>query len=302
MTSTSAQVDSATGKRTVRHTVPRSTHWRRRTLTALAYGAVLTMLAYALLPILWMLSTALKPDSEVRTSDPSFIPTSLDWSHFELVLTESNFLLYARNSLLVASTVTLATLVVAMMAGYAVSRFQQKRAISAAGFGLVVGQLVPTVLLIVPLYLTMQNLNLLGSFWSLILTYTTFTVPLSALMLKSFFDQVPIEVEEAAEIDGCPAWQVVWRVVLPLSTPGLMTTALYAFVQAWNEFLFAYTFITNDAQYLLTPGMSTFIGRWTIDWGALMAAAFLGLLPVTLAYLYLQRYLISGISTGAAKG
>lgn len=302
MASIWARDDRATTQTTFYKPASRAIHWRRRAATALAYLAILMMLAYALLPIAWMLSTALKPDSEVRTSDPRFIPTTLDWSHFDLVLTGSNFLRYARNSLLVASTVTLATLVVAMMAGYAVSRFQQKRAISAAGFGLVVGQLVPTVLLIVPLYLTMQNLNLLGSFWSLITTYTTFTVPLSALMLKSFFDQVPIEVEEAAEIDGCPAWQVVWRVVLPLATPGLMTTALYAFVQAWNEFLFAYTFITDDEKYLLTPGMSTFIGRWTIDWGALMAAAFLGLLPVTLAYLYLQRYLISGLSTGATKG
>jgi multiple sugar transport system permease protein/raffinose/stachyose/melibiose transport system permease protein len=283
-------------------TIPRAAQWRRRTATTLAYLSIVTMLAYALLPILWMLSTALKPNDEVRTSDPTFVPTTLDWSHFDQVLTGSNFLLYARNSLIVASTVTLATLLVAMLAGYAVSRFQNRRLIRVAGYGLIIGQLVPTVLLIVPLYLTMQNLNLLGSFWSLILTYTTFTVPLSTLMLKSFFDQVPIEVEEAAEIDGCPAWQVVWRVVLPLAVPGLMTTALYAFVQAWNEFLFAYTFITDDERYLLTPGLSTFIGRWTVDWGGIMAAAFLGLLPVTFAYLYLQRYLISGLSTGATKG
>ncbi len=121
-------------------------------------------------------------------------------------------------------------------------------------------------------------------------------------MLKGFFDQVPNEVEEAAELDGCPSWQVVWRIALPLAVPGLMTTALYAFVQSWNEFLFGYTFISQDDRRTLTPGLADFIGLWTVDWGALMAAASLAVLPVTIAYLYLQRYLISGIATGATKG
>jgi multiple sugar transport system permease protein/raffinose/stachyose/melibiose transport system permease protein len=217
-------------------------------------------------------------------------------------LWESNFLVYVRNSLLVATTVTAATLVVSTLAGYAFSRFQRLPGITAAGVGMILGQLVPGVLLVVPLYITMKNLGLLDSLWSLILTYTTFSVPLSTLMLKGFFDQVPTEVEEAAELDGCPSWQVVWRIALPLAVPGLMTTALYAFVQSWNEFLFGYTFISQDDRRTLTPGLADFIGLWTVDWGALMAAASLAVLPVTIAYLYLQRYLISGIATGATKG
>lgn len=275
---------------------------RRGWSVFLAYACVAVLLAYALFPVVWMVSTAVKPTPEIRTANPTFIPTRLTDEHFALVLRESNFLVYVRNSLLVATTVTAATLVVSSLAGYALSRFQRLPGITAAGFGMIVAQLVPGVLLVVPLYITMKNLGLLDSLWSLILTYTTFSVPLSTLMLKGFFDQVPTEVEEAAELDGCPSWQVVWRIALPLAVPGLMTTALYAFVQSWNEFLFGYTFISQDERRTLTPGLADFIGIWTVDWGALMAAASLAVLPVTVAYLYLQRYLISGIATGATKG
>jgi multiple sugar transport system permease protein len=275
---------------------------RRGWPVMLAYASVAVLLAYALFPVLWMVSTAVKPTTEIRTPDPTFIPTQLTAEHFALVLWESNFLVYVRNSLLVATSVTAATLVVSTLAGYAFSRFQRLPGITAAGVGMILGQLVPGVLLVVPLYITMKNLGLLDSLWSLILTYTTFSVPLSTLMLKGFFDQVPTEVEEAAELDGCPSWQVVWRIALPLAVPGLMTTALYAFVQSWNEFLFGYTFISQDERRTLTPGLADFIGIWTVDWGALMAAASLAVLPVTIAYLYLQRFLISGIATGATKG
>jgi multiple sugar transport system permease protein len=275
---------------------------RRSWPVILAYACVAVLLAYALFPVLWMVSTAVKPTPEIRTPDPTFIPSRLTDEHFALVLQESNFLVYVRNSLLVATSVTAATLVVSTLAGYAFSRFQRLPGITAAGVGMILGQLVPGVLLVVPLYITMNNLGLLDSLWSLVLTYTTFSVPLSTLMLKGFFDQVPTEVEEAAELDGCPSWQVVWRIALPLAVPGLMTTALYAFVQSWNEFLFGYTFISQDERRTLTPGLADFIGIWTVDWGALMAAASLAVLPVTIAYLYLQRFLISGIATGATKG
>jgi multiple sugar transport system permease protein len=275
---------------------------RRSWPVILAYACVAVLLAYALFPVLWMVSLAGKPTPEIRTPDPTFIPSRLTDEHFALVLQESNFLVYVRNSLLVATSVTAATLVVSTLAGYAFSRFQRLPGITAAGVGMILGQLVPGVLLVVPLYITMNNLGLLDSLWSLVLTYTTFSVPLSTLMLKGFFDQVPTEVEEAAELDGCPSWQVVWRIALPLAVPGLMTTALYAFVQSWNEFLFGYTFISQDERRTLTPGLADFIGIWTVDWGALMAAASLAVLPVTIAYLYLQRFLISGIATGATKG
>jgi multiple sugar transport system permease protein len=275
---------------------------RRGWPVMLAYASVAVLLAYALFPVLWMVSTAVKPTTEIRTPGPTFIPTQLTAEHFALVLWESNFLVYVRNSLLVATSVTAATLIVSTLAGYAFSRFRRLPGITAAGVGMILAQLVPGVLLVVPLYITMKNLGLLDSLWSLILTYTTFSVPLSTLMLKGFFDQVPTEVEEAAELDGCPSWQVVWRIALPLAVPGLMTTALYAFVQSWNEFLFGYTFISQDERRTLTPGLADFIGIWTVDWGALMAAASLAVLPVTIAYLYLQRFLISGIATGATKG
>ena len=158
------------------------------------------------------------------------------------------------------------------------------------------------VLLLVPLYILMRTLGLLSTYWALILVYCTFSVPLCAFMLKGFFDAVPPEIEEAAEMDGCPRPRFLLRVLLPLCAPGLLATGAFAFIHAWNEFMFGYVLINKDAFRTLTPGIILFRGEYVTDWGSLMAASALAVIPVALCFVWLQRFLVEGLASGAVKG
>lgn len=162
--------------------------------------------------------------------------------------------------------------------------------------------MIPGVLLLVPLYMIMRNLGFLESYISLILSYTTFVIPLCTFMMSSFFDTIPITLEEAAEIDGTNKLQIMLKIILPVSVPSLVSTGLYAFIQAWNEFMFGYIFISTDKYRTLTPAIMLFKGSNVIDWGGLMAASVVAVLPVTCLFLFMQKYFLSGLMSGSVKG
>jgi multiple sugar transport system permease protein/raffinose/stachyose/melibiose transport system permease protein len=162
--------------------------------------------------------------------------------------------------------------------------------------------MIPGVLLLIPLYILMQKLSLLDTYASMILAYTTFMVPLCTFMLKGFFDSIPYELEEAAEIDGCSRFRIIYQIILPISIPSLLASALFAFVNAWNEFMFGYVFINDEAHRTLTPGITLFKGLYTTDWGSIMAASVLAVLPIVIMFIYLQKFLIEGMTAGSVKG
>jgi len=269
---------------------------------ALSYGVLLLFSAYCLFPFLWMADTALKPLAAIRSVHPTFLIASPTLDHFRSVLFGSPFLLYFRNSLIVGTATTLLTLVVSVFCAYALSRWGRLGVVRAVGGALLLSQMIPGVLLLVPLYILMRDLRLLSTYWSLIIVYCTFSVPLCAFMLKGFFDAVPAEIEEAAEMDGCSRPRFLLRVLLPLCGPGLLATGAFVFIHAWNEFMFGYVLINNDAFRTLTPGIMLFKGEHVTDWGSLMAASALAVIPVALAFVYLQRFLVEGLSAGAVKG
>ena len=276
---------------------------RRRAVTqVLTYAVLLVFVLFCLTPVAWMLDTALKPTEEIRSVNPHLLMAHPTLLHIRMVLLETHFGLYFRNSVLVSVGTTALALVVSIFAGYALSRFPFLPLIRAAGNMLVVSQMVPGVLLLVPLYVLIRRLGLLDTFPALMLAYTTFMVPLCAIMLRGFFDSIPRELEEAAELDGCSRLAMLLRVILPLSLPGLVATGLFAFVNAWNEFMFAYVLTNSDQHRTLTPGIMLFKGQYTTDWGALMAASVLAVVPVALVFTWLQRYLIQGLTAGAVKG
>ena len=265
--------------------------------------AVLALFAvFSLFPFLWMIDTAFKPLAEVMTGAPGFGIAHPTFANFIRVLTTTPFLLYFRNSAIVATASTILTLMVSTFTAYALSRFPAVSIVKAVGGALIVSQAIPGVLLLVPLYMVMQRLGLLSTYASLILVYCTFTVPLCAFMLRGFFDQIPRELEEAAEMDGSSRLGFLWRILLPLSVPGLLATAIFVFVTAWNEFMFGYVLINDDARRTLTPGMMLFKGNHLTDWGGLMAASVMTVVPVALGFVYLQRYLVRGMGAGAVKG
>lgn len=275
---------------------------RRIGFAALTYVTLTVFSIYCLFPFLWMIDTALKPTENIRSLNPSFFIRSPTLSHFNDVLWHSPFLIYFRNSLIVGVAATILTLIVSIFCSYALSRWPRLGPVRAVGSALLLSQMIPGVLLLVPLYIMMRQLGLLSSYWSLIIVYCVFSVPLCSFMLKGFFDAIPIEIEEAAEMDGCSRLAFLWRVLLPLTAPGLMATGVFAFIHAWNEFMFGYVLINDDAHRTLTPGIMLFRGDHVTDWGSLMAASALAVIPVALGFVYLQRFLVEGLTAGAVKG
>lgn len=266
------------------------------------YIVLLFFAVFSMFPFLWMIDTALKPDNEIRSVDPTFLINNPTFEHFMNVLTNTSFLVYFKNSIIVAVIATILAMLVSIFSAYALSRFMRYLGVKLVSISMLLSQMVPPVLLLVPLYIIMNNLNLLNTHYSLILAYTTFTVPLCTFMLTSFFASIPIELEEAAEMDGSSRIGTIFRVILPISVPGLISTSLFAFINAWNEFMFGYVFVTDETVRTLTPGIMMFQGLYTTDWGSLMSASVMSVVPVIIVFVYIQRYLVEGITAGSVKG
>ncbi|WP_026684702.1 carbohydrate ABC transporter permease [Heyndrickxia coagulans] len=267
------------------------------TYLVLIFGSI-----FSIFPFLWMISTALKPDSEIYSTKPSFFSSHFSLKNFVEVLQESDFLTFFKNSFLVSVVTTIIGLIIAVLAGYALSRFGRFKSIKIAGLSLTISQMVPGVLLLIPIYMIFKNLNLINTYTALILAYSTFVIPLSTFMMKGFFDSIPISLEESAALDGASRSRTLVQIILPVSIPSLVSTGLYTFVTAWNEYMFGYVLISDVAHRTLTPGITLFRGQFTTDWGNLMAASVLAVIPVTIIFAFLQRYLISGLMSGAVKG
>ncbi len=274
----------------------------RKIAQVVTYVLLVVFSVYCIFPFVWMVISALKPKTEIRTAAPSFAIIEPTLENFKRVLFDVGFLNYIKNSLLVSVVACVLSMIVAILAGYALSRYFKLKLVKASNLAMMLSQMIPGVLLLVPLYLIMQRLHVLESYLSLILAYTTFVIPLCTFMMSSFFDTVPLALEEAAEIDGCSKAQTILRIILPLSIPSLVSTGLYAFINAWNEFMFGYIFISTDQYRTLTPAIMLFKGANTIDWGGLMAGSVIAVIPVTLIFLFLQRYFLAGLMSGSVKG
>ena len=274
----------------------------RKIAKVVTYVLLVFFSVYCIFPFVWMVISALKPKTEIRTATPSFLIAEPTLENFKRVLFDVGFLNYIKNSLLVSVVACLLSMIIAILAGYALSRYFKLKLVKVSNLAMMLSQMIPGVLLLVPLYLIMQRLHVLESYMSLILAYTTFVIPLCTFMMSSFFDTVPFALEEAAEIDGCSKVQTLLQIILPLSVPSLVSTGLYAFINAWNEFMFGYIFISTDQYRTLTPAIMLFKGANTVDWGGLMAGSVIAVIPVTLIFLFLQRYFLAGLMSGSVKG
>jgi N,N'-diacetylchitobiose transport system permease protein len=254
-----------------------------------------------LFPVYWMASTALKPEADIMRFTPKFVPWPIDWSHFGRVLYDDTFWGALRSSLTVTVAVVAAGTVVALMASVALARFSFR---GRTGFilALIVVQMIPGEALFIPYYLMLRDVGLLGQLPGLMLVYLSFTVPFTCWMLRGFVAAIPVELEEAAAVDGASRWQSFWRVLFPLVAPGLLATSIFSFITAWTEFTYAYVLINDPANYPLPVYIQSFIGRNTTDFGPQMAVATLFTLPVVAFFLLVQRRAVAGMSAGAIKG
>lgn len=267
---------------------------------AVSYALLVLITLFAVAPLAWAMSSAFKTDGEILTG-LNFLPVKPTLDNFRFVLRGTEFGTWLRNSLLVATGTTLVALVVGSMAGYAMSRWRF-RGQAVYGNTLLVVQMFPGVMLAIPLFLLLSQYGLIDTLWSLLLTYLTFSLAFAVWMLKGYFDAIPREIEEAALIDGANRFEIIWRIVLPLSGPGIVTVAVFTFLLAWNEFFFAYVFLVTENKYTLSIGMYSFIQEFTTQWGNIMAAGTLTSIPVLVFFFLLQRLLTRGLISGAMKG
>lgn len=263
-------------------------------------GAIAVVL-FATFPFMWMGVSSIKTLPELYTVPPIWWPSTPTFENYHKVLFESNIPRYFLNSVIISVGSTALALLLAIFASYGFARFEFRGKPLLQSFVLV-GQLLPTAAIIVPLFITLRVLGLVNTYWGLILVYMIITLPLSVWMLTSYFKSIPVELEEAAIIDGASRIGILFRITLPLSTPGLVAVVVYAFVTTWNEFVFALCFATDSSVKTLPIGLAEFSTEFNTDWGAVMAASVVMTLPIALLFFSMQRLFVGGMTAGATKG
>ncbi len=259
------------------------------------------VVAYSLFPFFWMVVTSVKTEREVHTVPPTFFPQQYTSENYRNVFVKSNIPRYFVNSLVIATGATSLALAVAILSGYGFARFRF-RGRSFLLNGILSSQMIPAAAMMVPLFLTLRTFGLVNTYLGLILVYLVFTIPLSVWMMTNYFYSISPSIEEAATIDGCSRFQSLLYIILPVSVPGIVATAIYNFITSWNEFIFALVFATEKKVMTLPIGLAEFVFEFTVDWGGLMAASVLMTFPIVTIFFVLQRYFISGLTAGATKG
>lgn len=264
------------------------------------YITLACLLVIALFPLYWMLNTSLKTNGEIYSITPTFWPKQLTLSGYEKLFTEKKFLNNIKNSLIVALTVSIVSIVVSVFAGYAIAklRFTGKRLVSN---GILYAYLMPRAVMFIPLYILVTSLGIGNSIYGLMLIYPTITIPYATWMMISYFQSIPDEIEEAAAIDGCSRLRTLLQIVFPLSAPGIAATFIFAFTLCWSEYLYALVIITDSAMKPITLGLSDMIVGDVYAWGPLMGGSMVASVPVVVLYLLVSKYMVSGLTMGGVK-
>ena len=263
------------------------------------------ILLFTAVPMVWMLLTSIKSQFAAMQYPPQWWPNEPTLENYTKLLDPTNpvgndFLRYMWNSFYVSLATTVLGVAVAVPAAYAFSRFRFPGR-TFLFFAVLLRNMFPAVVFLMPLFILMRWLGLVGTHGSLILTYLTFGLPLSIWLLKGFYDNIPIQLEQAARIDGATRFQAFLLIVMPLSVPGILATSIFSFIGAWNEYVYAATFLNRQDQLTLPVGIQRFFAEFATDWPGLMAATFLMSVPVVVLFLILQRYFVRALTEGAVK-
>ncbi len=279
----------------------RSVTRTRRVLKWTGNVLLVVFLVWTLVPFYWMLVTSLKKDKEIYGFEATLVPRQPNLDAYRRLFAQTPFVKYLVNSTIIAVSTTAASLVLGCLGAYALARlrFPGRRLIAR---GLIFSYLVPPALLFIPLFTVMSTLNLIDTRHGLTLVYLSFTLPFCTWLLLGYFRSVPLELEEAALVDGCSRMSALVRIILPMSLPALAVVAFFSFTQAWNEFLYANVFVNSVDVRTITTGLTLFVVEDVFFWGPMMGAACLATIPPVLIYLIFQRWVVKGLTLGAVKG
>jgi len=263
-------------------------------------GSLIVIILIDLFPFIWMVSTSLKPVNEIFSKTLELIPKHITFENYGKVLFTTHFPRFFVNSIFVVSTAVIITVVLGSLAAYSFSRY------TFLGKGVLLvtvlfSQFFPWIILVTPLYVIFFKLRLINNYLGLIFSYTAISLPFCIFMLIGYFESVPKELDEAARIDGCSDFAAIFKIIMPISWPGLVAVTTYTFVISWNEFLFALTFMTKTERKTVPVGLYSLFGQYGVEWNKIMSISTLGALPAVVVFLFLQKYLVQGLTAGAIK-
>ena len=263
--------------------------------------ALLVLVVNGVYPLVWIFLTSIKNELELTQVPITYLPQTPDFGNYTQVFKAQPFARFFLNSLVISSLSTVLCVTVAAFAAYALARLRlrYRRVISII---IVAASMFPVVSLIVPLFQIMRGLGWLNTYWALVIPYATFSLPISTLVLTAFFQGIPEDLESAAMIDGCSRFGALWRIIVPLAAPGVVTAAILAFVNSWNEFLLALTFNSAPDMKTVPVGVMLYQGEFTFPWPLISAAIIITIIPIVVLILVFQRRIISGLTAGGVKG
>lgn len=257
---------------------------------------------FLLFPIYWMIVSSIKENNTLFSLPPEFLPNNPTWQNYKAIFADGFFMTYYKNSLFVAFGSTALTMVAATFCGYAFSRYRYKLN-HILTMAILSASMFPVVSQLISIYIIFKKYGMLNSNYALMMVISSVSLPFCIIMIRSYFNDIPKDLDEAAKIDGCGRMRTMFTIIFPLAKPGFLAVAIYTFMRAWDDFQYGLTLISKDAMRTLGPGIALrFLGDVQFDWGKTLSVAVASSLPVLLIFMFLQKYMVSGLTAGAVKG
>lgn len=254
------------------------------------------------LPIYWMVITSFKTSKEiVNAQEITYWPKAFTFDNYKGLFETMQYGTFLKNSLIVSISVAIVVTILSIYGGYALARFKFKGKGAALIFFLIT-QMIPSILVIIPMYIIFSKLGLIDTKTALFVFYSITNLPFCVITMRSFFERIPYALEEAAYVDGCSRTQTLWKIVLPVMFPGIVADFVFAFIGAWNELIAAVIFLNSQKMWTIPVGLKSLIGKYNVDWGTMMAGGCLALLPSAIMFILVQKYIVEGMTAGAVKG